>query len=240
MGNFTKRIIIIVLCITAIMDFAGKGFAQSAGSSIPDRYDSNTATRFGIYIEGGITIPYTDVKSPKHISYITGIQVSYNPFPFIGLAGSMRIGQLKAGDKGSIMNDNMYFENRIFDAVFIVQLFPLKLADVNDNIVLSYLSSFYIGGGMGMIKSHVDAHRFYPSDFEYIGNYTGRNVVFQIIAGFDIPVIRFSDNRTVNIIISYRVNFCHTDKLDGYVTPEYQNGKNDAYNDLNVGIGYRF
>lgn len=243
MGNFTKRVLIAFFCIAAIMSGTCKCFAQSYSYGIPDLYDSNTAKRFGIYLIGGVTVPYTDVKSPRHASYLGGIAIAYYPFPFVCLSGAMHTGQLKAGDKSSNIPDNMYFENQVFDAVFLAKLFPLNLAnDLSDKnkVLWSYLSTFYIGAGLGMVKSHVDVHRFYPSDFEYIGNYTGRDVVFPITAGFDIPVIRLAKNRSIHIDISYTVNFCHTDKLDGYVTPEYQNGKNDAYNFVSIGIGYRF
>lgn len=238
-----KQINFFVLLAVAFFMAQFKATAQdlpeSSTAATGNFYRDNPKPKYGVFINGGVTFPYTDVKSPNHTSYVFGVEGQYRPVYFLDVLVDFQLGELKAGDTKS--DKNLYFKNQIFNAVLLARFYPLKFMN---NIPLSspmyYVSGLYAGVGVGMVRSKVEANLMTDPDFEYIGNYTGSDVLLPVDIGATIPIAQLPKQQQISINVDYRFNFTLGDKLDGYASPRNVNHNNDVFNTLTVGIGYNF
>ncbi len=214
----------------------------AAAAQVSNYFKMNPYPKYGVLLTGGFTMPYTDIKRPIGTGYIIGVEGQYKTLYYLDLALDLQIGKLSAGEAdASPANGKLRFSNQIFNAVVVARFSPLKLLkDIKFNSALYYFGNLYVGAGIGMVSSKVDANIFTNASFEYIDNYSGMDAVIPVEAGITLPVAQFRNQQKLKLNLNYRVNFAMGDKLDGYITPNTVNFKNDVYNTLTVGIGYFF
>ena len=76
--------------------------------------------------------------------------------------------------------------------------------------------------------------------FEFMGNYSGTDMVIPLEFGIDIPLSKAFVRKGLYVNLFYRINYLNTDKMDGYQPRLQSNEKNDTYTNFGAGISYRF
>jgi len=205
-------------------------------------FKMNPYPKYGVFLNGGVTMPYTDIKKPTNTGYIIGIEGQYKVLYYLDLVLGLQTGKLSAGEAdANPANAKPKFDNQIFNAIVAARFSPLKLVkDIKFNSALYYFGNLYVGAGIGIVSSKVEANIFPVANYKYIGNYSGMDAVIPVEAGITLPVAQFRNQQQLKLNLNYRVNFAMGDKLDGYITPNTVNFSNDAYNTLTIGVGYCF
>jgi len=230
--------------------FTGSLFAQEtlldnnpdAVAPASNYFKLNPFPKYGVFLNGGITMPYTDIKKPTKAGYIIGVEGQYKVLYYLDLALDLQTGKLSAGETdANPANAKQKFDNSLFNALVIARFSPLKLMkDIKFNSALYYFGNLYIGAGIGIVSSKVEANLFTNPNYKYIGNYSGIDAVIPVEAGITLPVAQFRNLQQLKLNVNYRFNFVMGDKLDGYITPSTVNSNNDVYNTFTIGVGYCF
>lgn len=205
-------------------------------------FKMNPYPKYGVFLNGGFTMPYTDIKKPTNAGYIIGLDGQYKALYYLDLALDLQTGKLSAGETdANPANAKPRFDNQFLNAVVVARFSPLKLLkDIKYNSALYYFGNLYVGAGIGIVSSKVEANIFTAANYKYIGNYSGIDAVIPVEAGITLPVAQFRNQQQLKLNFNYRINFVMGDKLDGYITPSTVNFRNDVYNTFTVGVGYCF
>ncbi len=242
--NFIMKNLIISLGFLLLMIFTPtvSSAQETATTTSSNYYKANLKPRVGIYLIGGVTAPFTDVVQSKKPSYAIGIQGLYKATYFLDALLDFQVGKMTAGIQPTTQKPKrMQFENQIFSVSLVGHVSPLKfMNNIYYNSALYYLSNIYVGTGLGIVKSKVNANLFTDPNFEYIGNYEGTDLMLPIDFGINLPMFEMKKNQKLSLSVNYRFCFVMGDKIDGYITPKTINEKNDVINLFNVGIGYNF
>lgn len=205
-------------------------------------YKDNIRPQWNISVQGGIATAYTDVKNNIHSNFMIGAGLQYRALYYLDVVIDFGSGKLSAGEEdANAANKKMKFTNDIFTVSALARFAPLKLVkNISYNAAMYYISNFYLGAGIGLMKNKVDANIFKDDSYQYIGNNDGSNAILPLELGISLPIFHLAHQQNINLNINYRFNFCLDDKEDGYKTPPSVNKRNDVYNTLLFGIGYRF
>lgn len=200
---------------------------------------STAATaQFGVGIHGGAAISRTDA-TPNGTSAIFGINGQYDALRYLSVRLNAVRGTLTGGDKD--VQTNMYYENGFYQADINLKFFPVGiLKQSRTESSLYYLSKIYAGVGIGVLKSNTKIHNLTLDVFRYKGNYKGTDYVVPVEFGIDIPLGKLFSDKGLSLNLNYRINYCGSDKIDGYDPDLVSNKSKDVYNAATVGISYRF
>lgn len=228
--------------LTTLVSLASVCHAQTETKASNNYFKTASIPKYGVYILGGVAMPYTDVNTSAKAGLSFGAQGQIKATYFLDAALDIQMGKLSAGDsRANSSNRLMRFENKPFSAAAVARLSPLKfLNNIQHKTPLYYLSNLYVGTGIGLLKSKVEANRFVDPTFVYIGNYAGTDVFLPVEFGITAPVYEMKNKSSISVNLNYRVCFVMNDKIDGYTTPVVLNDKNDVFNVFTIGIGYRW
>ncbi len=235
-----KKILFVLSCAAFILLSTQSSKAQDEvkrhkSETSTNYFKSKLKPRFGIYALGGVTIPYTDVVLDKRFGYSFGVQGLYKATYFLDVLFNINAGKMGAESY------KMEFENNVITSSLVAHLAPFKfIKEIPHKSPLYYLSTFYVGAGVGMVKSKTTATIFSDPDFDYVGNYQGFNVMLPLDVGFNLPLFEMENNKDISLLFNYQFGFVMGDKIDGYITPKWQNNNNDVINTINIGLGYNF
>jgi hypothetical protein len=203
-------------------------------------YKNAIEPNYGFYVLGGLTTPFTDVHKHTQIGVAYGLLGEIKATYYLNVAFDLQKGNLSAGDpEANRENKLLKFSNQFFTGTASVRFTPLKLMNtIEYKSALYYLSNVYMGVGLGLLKSDVTANLFQDRSFKYIGNYKGFNLVLPLELGISVPMYEWKYKRNLSLNINYRMSFVTSDRVDGYITPQTHNARNDTYGILNIGLGY--
>jgi hypothetical protein len=223
------------------LSFLLLGSAPLMASAQEDEKKESTEKQpaFGVSLNGGMTFAYTDVK-PSGSSGLIGVGAQYYIMPFLSANLDLQKGGMKAGEEVAASNNEMGFTNSYFYGSLALRFYPVALVNnSNNNQALKILSGIYGGTGLGFLSNSVKANSISDATYGSIPDFKGSNLVVPIQAGITIPVAKVGTMR-LDANLDYRVNLCMSDKIDGYVPTVRANEKNDAFNQLTVGLMLNF
>jgi hypothetical protein len=185
---------------------------------------------FSLSLSGGVNLPATDVQKSTP-SGIIGIGASYQPQPYLSLQLDLQKGWLKEGKESEA--GTMRYTNSYLYAAVLARLFPFNFVDTPNN--RSFKSHIYVGLGLALIKSDVDARPLAPS-FGY-ENYQGAAMLIPVEIGGLLPLWHRGQQR-LGLNINLRQHFSFSDQLDGYEPITPANKHKDTYGQLTIGLAY--
>ncbi|OJV54615.1 MAG: hypothetical protein BGO31_06510 [Bacteroidetes bacterium 43-16] len=197
-------------------------------------------SQFSVGVQGGVTTSHTDA-TPDQSRYFYGVNAAYSFTPYLSLQANLGAGQLEGGAAATA--NAMHYTNDFYQADLNLKVFPvgiLKMAQQEK--YLYYLSKIYGSVGIGMMKSKTQIS-YLPGQvdlFEFMGNYSGTDMVIPLEFGIDIPLSKAFVRKGLYVNLFYRINYLNTDKMDGYQPRLQSNEKNDTYTNFGAGISYRF
>lgn len=192
----------------------------------------------GLAWGGGVTILHGDVDS-RILSPAGRVNLEYNVTPYINLGLEGQFGKLSAGKEQtpgrytrasfSAANVNVRFASGQF---FRKSMNPGSL-----------LGGLYIGIGVGMVQSKIDAigDRFESGlPVEGIVKEPSPTVAVPLNVGWnlELPGLLGRHNIVANVNVQY--NFVNGEELDGYAYAASGNLKNDGYSLFSIGLKYNF
>src|SRR5690606_27429908 len=175
---FMKKFFVAMLLTVSCSFFTGSLFAQEtlldnnpdAVAPASNYFKLNPFPKYGVFLNGGITMPYTDIKKPTKAGYIIGVEGQYKVLYYLDLALDLQTGKLSAGETdANPANAKQIFDKSLFNALVIARFSPLKLMkDIKFNSALYYFGNLYIGAGIGIVSSKVEANLFTNPNYKYI------------------------------------------------------------------------
>jgi hypothetical protein len=221
-----KFVLTVILTVTSVFAFAQSNFYKIAVGG-----------------GGGGNIAFADLnKTPFAFGGYAVVDFYATPFITFGLEAQM--GLLKGGD---IETDP---HNRQFTNAY--QSFTLggkfRLGEITDyyyNDFLDLTKGFYLGGGVGVIKNHMnEIVRIKPDGSGYVfpGSNDTKDLIIPVNVGIDFF---FNDTwGTPRYILNFNLqhNVTLGEGLDGYEDPQskFKNNNPDMFTFLSVGFKYNF
>ncbi|MNE49542.1 hypothetical protein D3C80_1440690 [compost metagenome] len=98
----------------------------------------------------------------------------------------------------------------------------------------------YVAGGFGLIGSSTTVHEVPNGNFRYQGDYSGVNTVVPVSFGIEIPLRKAFQQKGLSLNFKYQINYCMSDKIDGYDPDLASNKSKDVYNMATFGLSYSF
>jgi len=197
-------------------------------------------SQFSVGVQGGVTTSHTDA-TPDQSRYFYGAHAAYSFTPYLSLRSNLTAGQLEGGDQG--VANVMHYTNNFFQADLNVKFYPVGiLQKAQQKKYLYYLSKIYASVGIGLMKSQTNIN-YLPAQvelFDFMGNYSGTDMVIPLEFGVDIPVSKPFKTKGLYVNLFYRANYLNTDKMDGYQPRLSSNESKDTYTNFGAGISYRF
>lgn len=195
--------------------------------------------QFTVGAQYGLTLSRTDA-TPNGVNNHYGVFGEWQSgFRFISLAISWNAGTLSGGNK-EVAND-LYYSNKYTQGDLQLKVYPLRTFGANDSSrVLYYLSGVYATGGFGLIGSNTTINEIPNGTFRYQGNYNGLNSVIPVAFGIDIPLRKAFQQKGFSLNLKYQINYCMSDKIDGYDPDLASNKSKDVYNMATLGLSYCF
>lgn len=191
-------------------------------------------------VRGGLSTSHTDA-TPDQSRYFYGANAAYNFTPYLGLMVNVTGGQLEGGNAAT--TGSMHYTNNFFQGDINLKFFPVGILQKAQQVkYLYYLSKIYASVGIGIMKSQTQIS-YLPAQvdlFEFMGNYSGTDMVVPVEFGIDIPVSKPFKEKGFYVNLFYRANYLNTDKMDGYQPRLQSNEKKDTYTNFGAGISYRF
>ncbi|MBL7705603.1 MAG: outer membrane beta-barrel protein [Taibaiella sp.] len=197
-------------------------------------------SQFSVGVQGGMTTSHTDA-TPDQSRYFYGANAAYNFTPYLSLRANLNAGQLEGGDEGAA--NVMHYTNNFFQGDLSVKIYPVGiLQKAQQEKYLYYLSKIYGSVGIGLMKSQTQIS-YLPDQvalFEFMGNYSGTDMVIPVEFGIDIPLSKPFKAKGFYVNLFYRANYLNTDQMDGYQPKLSSNESKDTYTNFGAGISYRF
>lgn len=200
---------------------------------------SETAhAQFTVGAQYGLTFSHTDATPDGTNSHYGVYGEWQSDFRFLKLGINWHTGTLSGGRKES--PNDLYYNNKYTQGDLQIKLYPLRTFS-DSSRVLYYLSGIYAGAGIGVLSSNTTIHKIPGLPFRYQDNYTGfLNGVIPISVGIDIPIRKAFQQKGLSINFKYQINYCMSDKIDGYVPDLASNKSRDVYNMATFGLSYSF
>jgi|SRR5690554_2835343 len=215
------------LCLNSIPTHA-----QEESETVQDAAFST----WNISLNGGLTFAATDVNNSKTGS-IFGIGAGFQPLSFLQINLDIQKGLLQEGDHDN--NQTMHFKNNYIYGSLTARFHPLAL--ILKDEYSSFKNTLYVGTGIALTKSNVDANNINNPDVGYIDNYKGTDVFVPLELGVQYPVWNSKvDNQLINLNLNFRHHLGFADQLDGYEPQVSNNKKNDVFSQITLGISYNF
>lgn len=200
-------------------------------------YTANAQLQLGL--QYGTTISHTDA-TPDGTGTHFGLYSQFqSPYRFLDFRINLNFGTLNGGNKES--QTALYYENQFSQGDLQLQCYPLRtLTKCDSSRTLYYLSGLYAAGGIGIMGSQSTIHELTGGNFRYQGNYEGIDMVIPVSFGMDIPLSKAFQKKGLRLNIKYQVNYCTTDKMDGYNPDLPSNKGKDVYSLFAMGLSYAF
>ncbi|RQO30705.1 hypothetical protein DBR32_08220 [Taibaiella sp. KBW10] len=194
--------------------------------------------QFAVGLHGGAAISRTDA-TPNGTNAVYGLNGQYDALRYLSIRLNAVHGTLSGGDKA--VPANMYYENNFYQADLNLKFYPVGIMKQSrTETSLYYLSKIYAGVGIGVLNNNTKIHNVVADVFNYKGNYKGTDYVVPVEFGIDIPLSRVFSDKGLSLNLNYRINYCGSDKVDGYDPNLASNKSKDVYNAATLGISYKF
>jgi hypothetical protein len=194
--------------------------------------------RFSVGLDGGLTFPYTDIKGTTPAPVFGG-SLSYQPLSFLRLTGELQLGWLKGAENDNEINLN--FKNRYYYAALTGQLFPFKIRKYPTGPLPKFLDYIFVGTGLAVTKNSAKAIKVNNKRGDVTYAYNGLAVLIPAEIGINIPVYTIPKRQQIiTLDLDLRQHFSFSDQLDGYQPNLAANKKMDVYNQVTIGLSYRF
>ncbi|MNU30979.1 hypothetical protein D3C71_194920 [compost metagenome] len=195
--------------------------------------------QFTVGAQYGLTISRTDA-TPNGINNHYGVYGEWQSgFRFLSLAISWNGGTLSGGNQETA--NDLYYSNKYNQGDLQLKVYPLRTFGKSDSSrALYYLSGVYAAGGFGLIGSSTTVHEVPNGNFRYQGDYSGVNTVVPVSFGIEIPLRKAFQQKGLSLNFKYQINYCMTDKIDGYDPDLTSNKSKDVYNMATFGLSYSF
>jgi hypothetical protein len=197
--------------------------------------------QIGISAGGGYTFTHTDFQHSNTIpSPVFSIGVHYFSLQFLEISLDAQVGLLKGGSSDFRENVRTGFENKYWASCLSFRFFPVGLVENNSHDkVISALSTFYFGTGLGYLKSNTTANPIPIHEYGSMVSYKGSDFFVPLELGLNIPLIKHKKNLFL-LNLNLRNSLCLSDEIDGYVPTVEANKFNDAFSTLTTGVIYKF
>lgn len=192
--------------------------------------------KFSVGLGGGFTLPFADTRKANY-SLATQLTTDYYFTPYLNTGLELQVGNMRGGEP-----DKPHFTNSFTIGSWNVRMQLGQFYDRYDklNKFTSLIRGLYLGGGIGFIRSEVDAYRFDPAAPGQFLNVGGVNhdLIFPINVGANIYLRDFYGRDRWELNFNFQFVMAMEDNLDGGLNPS--SNFNDLYNYLSTGVRYKF
>ncbi|MGF1924839.1 MAG: hypothetical protein ACQUHE_11730 [Bacteroidia bacterium] len=188
--------------------------------------------KFSVGLGGGFTLPFADTKKAEY-SLATQITTDYYFTPYLNTGLELQLGNMRGGDAGQ-GNFTNSFKLMSWNARMQLGQFYDRYDKLNK--ITSIIRGLYMGIGLGIIRSDVEAYSAYPEVPDVKG--INHDLIFPVNMGGNVYFKDMYGRDRLELNFNFQLVVPMEDTLDGNLNP-YSNF-NDLYNFASIGFRYKF
>ncbi len=200
---------------------------------------------FGLGIGGDVSLVKANTNLPQENNHFAvSLGWTYNYTGHTQLSFECQTGTLSGG--GDLPNQaslgSVSYQNHYISLLALADMHLGEVLNYQNSRILNILKNFYIGTGLGIIHSSLNATRISIVDpaFGFPGADQSVNLIIPIRFGYEFCIYDEYNEPSVALDLGYMYNFVFG-SLNGYYDPSSnQNKPIEGYRQFSIGIKYFF